>query len=471
MGATFRQYLASAACTLSVAITATAFTWMEPLMKYLISPESEIPMTSSDTSWLVAFIEFGELLITVPAGILADKLGRKTVLLTTGPLCLLSWLLVLTTRSMTVIYIVRWIQGAGVAIVYTVAPMYIAEISEPRIRGELSGHFQTMWYVGILYSYLTGHFLSYQNYAYACSIGPIIFAAFFYLMPESPYYELMVDRPKAAIKSLSWLRSTKHVDEEFQSIRKSVEEDMKSKGGWRDLFATKKDIKAFLIVQTVCFIKYLNGMPAIVTYATQTFAESSNGAIKDYELTIGLGVLLIVATFCSAFISDCVGRRPLLIYSTMASVVFNIITGTYYFLNQQGYDVSQYSWVMFVSVAGFCTVSNIGLGPLMQTIQAEYFPSHTRGVGSGITEISASVSTFINLKQYQTVVDVAGIYMNFWIFALFGFLGTIFMYIVVPETAGKSLGQIQKEFNSTEKVDNAPRIENSSKPEDISSKV
>ncbi|XP_066906237.1 facilitated trehalose transporter Tret1 [Halyomorpha halys] len=463
MGAIFRQYLASAASTLAVAMMAACFTWMEPLMKYFISPESEIPMDTNDTSWLVSFIEFGELVMAIPAGILADRFGRKTVLLSTGPLCLLAWILILTTRNMAVLYVVRTIQGAGVAIVYTVGPMYIAEISEPRIRGQLSGQFQTMWYVGILYSYLTGHFFSYQTYAYACSVLPIVFVLFFSLMPESPYYQLMAEKPKNAIKSLIWLRATKQVGEEYQSIKKSVEEDMKSKGGWRDLFATKKDTKSFLIVQTVCFIKYLNGMPAVVTYATQTFAQSSNGAIKDHELTIGLGVLLIIATFCAAFVSDSVGRRPLLVYSTLASVVFNIITGTYYFLNQQGYDVSQYSWVMFISVAGFCTVSNIGLGPLMQTIQAEYFPSHTRGIGSGITGISASISTFINLKQYQTVEDIAGVYMNFWIFAFFSFLGTIFMYVVLPETAGKSLGQIQQEFGSTEKMDSAGKIENSLK--------
>ncbi|XP_014277108.1 facilitated trehalose transporter Tret1 [Halyomorpha halys] len=468
MGATFRQYLAATACTLSVAMMATSFNWMEPLMHYFISPDSEIPMSSTDTSWLLSFVELGEVLVTVPAGMLADRFGRKTLLLTTGPLCLLSWLLVLTTRNIIVLYVVRWIQGAGVGIVYTIAPMYIAEISEPRIRGELSGHFQTLWYVGILYSFIAGHYLSYQNYAYACAAIPILFTACFYLMPESPYYDLMVERPKEAKTSLTWLRATKHVDEEFQSIQKSVEEDMKSKGGWRDLFATKKDTKSFFIVQIICFIKYLNGITAILAYATQTFSEASNGFLEDHELTIGLGVLLIVTTFGAAFISDSVGRRPLIIYSTLASVVCNIISGTYYFLNQQGYDVSAYSWVPFVSVTAFCTISNIGLGPLMQTIQAEYFPSHTRGIGSGITEISASVSAFINLKQYQPVVDIAGVYMNFWIFALCGFLGTVFMYYVLPETAGKSLGQIQQDFEGKKKMDKEEKVENSSKSEESS---
>lgn len=456
---------------MSVAMLATCFNWMEPLMQYFISPESEISMTTSDTSWLVASVEIGEVLVTVPAGMLADRFGRKTVLTTTGPLCLLSWLLVLTTRSMAVLYVVRVIHGAGVAVVYAAAPMYIAEIAEPRMRGELSGHFQTMWYVGILYSYLTGHYLNYQNYAYACAVIPIIFATCFYLMPESPYYELMMDRPKKAIKSLKWLRATKNVDEEFQSIRKSVENDMKSQGGWRDLFATRKDAKAFLIVQTVCLIKYLNGITAVLAYATQIFGEASNGAFEPYQMTIGLGVILCIVTFGSALISDSVGRRPLLIYSTMVSVVFNVITGTYLCLIYHDYEVSGYSWILYISITGFCIMSNIGLGPLMQTIQAEYFPSHTRGIGCGITGVTASVSLFINLKQYQTVEDYFGVYLNFYIFAFIGFLGTVFMYIVVPETAGRSLGQIQQNLGSTETVEENSKTDNSLKTDDNSTKV
>lgn len=379
---------------------------------------------------------------------------------------MIAWLLVLTTRSLWVLYLVRIIQGAAVAVVYTVAPMYLAEISEPRIRGELSGQFQTMWYVGVLYTYLTGPFLNYQNYAYACALGPFLFTIFFYMMPESPHYLMMVDRQKDAASTLSWLRASENIDTEFQSIRESVQADMQSKGGWLDLFATRKDRKAFFIVQFVCLVKYLNGMPAIVTYATHTFAQSTNGVIQDYHLTIILGVLLCVTTFSAAFMSDSVGRRPLLIFSTLASVVFNVITGVYYYLAMRGVDVSGYSWVMFISVAGFCCVSNIGLGPLMQTIQAEFFPSHTRGIGSGITEITASVGTFINLKQYQTVEDMAGVYMNFWIFATVGMIGTIFMIFVLPETAGKSLGQIQKQFVDSKKK---KEIQNGTTPSQMES--
>ncbi|BES98432.1 facilitated trehalose transporter Tret1-like [Nesidiocoris tenuis] len=447
LAARFRQYAASGSSSISSAMTAVAFCWLEPLMLKLIAPDSEIPMTTSDTSWLLASIELGEVFTTIPAGLLADRYGRKPLILSTGPLSLLGWILVLTTRNLPVLYVVRIIQGVCIAIVYTVVPMYIAEISEPRIRGELSVHFQTMWYLGITFIYIIGPLFDYQTYTYLCAIWPVVFTLTFMLMPESPYYLCMVKKQEKAAKALRWLRATDDVDVEFHEINRSVEADMKGKGSWKDIIATKKDRKAFFIVQLVCAIKYFNGMPAIVSYATETFMKGST--IDPHILTISFGILLCVTTTCTAFVSDSVGRRPLLLISTMGSIVFNVIIGVYYFLNEKTeIDVNPYSWIMLTSLAGFCISANIGLGPLLQTVQAEYFPSNTRGIGGGITEMTASITAFINLKQYQIVIDYFGIYMNYFIFALSALVGFVLLYFTVTETAGQSLGEIQNNAES-----------------------
>jgi SP family facilitated glucose transporter-like MFS transporter 8 len=91
------------------------------------------------------------------------RFGRKPLILWSGPFCIVGWVLVLATRESAVIYVVRVLHGAAVGIVYTVCPMYIAEIAEPRIRGELSGQFQTMWYMGVVYAYIVGAYLEYQR--------------------------------------------------------------------------------------------------------------------------------------------------------------------------------------------------------------------------------------------------------------------------------------------------------------------
>uniref|UniRef100_A0A0A9ZEF9 Facilitated trehalose transporter Tret1 n=1 Tax=Lygus hesperus TaxID=30085 RepID=A0A0A9ZEF9_LYGHE len=246
-GPTVRQYAASLSSTISVMMTAICFVWMEPLMSKLIGPDSEIPnLTTDDTSWLVASIEIGEVVATIPAGLLADRYGRKPMILSTGPMCLVGWVLILTTRNLVVLYLVRVIQGIALALTYTVVPMYIAEIADPRIRGELSGQFKTLWYVGILYVYIIGPLFQYQTYTYLCAGLPIVFMAIYSFMPESPYYLLMRRKHDKAQVALQWLRGSEDVDREFQSISLSVEREMKNKGSWRRFDTNQKRQKIVL---------------------------------------------------------------------------------------------------------------------------------------------------------------------------------------------------------------------------------
>ncbi|XP_073976931.1 facilitated trehalose transporter Tret1-like isoform X3 [Rhodnius prolixus] len=425
------------------------FVWLAPLMVRLTQPDSPIPMTTEDTSWLSAIIEISEGLATIPAGLLADRWGRKPVMLSAGPLVLLSWAIVLTTRSVPALHLVRLIQGLALAVVIAIVPIYLAEIAEPKLRGQICGNFQVFWYIGLLYSYATGPYLDYNTYVWLACCPPALFLACFLFVPESPYYLLMVREEEKAFETLSWLRAGRDIQKEFTEMKASVAEEMSNKGSWKDLIATKKDRRAFIIVQIVSTIKFMSGMSSIVLYATQTFAASSKITLTSDQMTIILAIILIITTLGANFLSDSIGRRPLLIISTIGATIFHSIVAVYYFLDEKtNIDVSSYMWIAYTSLLGFCIITNVGLGPLSMTIQAEYFPSHTRGIGGGITGLVASVVIFVSIKQYQFMVDNFGVYMNYVTFAVISLVGTVVFMIIIRETAGKSLGQIQKTFTS-----------------------
>ncbi|KAK9500630.1 hypothetical protein O3M35_001862 [Rhynocoris fuscipes] len=368
-------------------------------------------------------------------------------MLASGPITLLSWMIALTTRSVTALYIVRLIQGIALAVPFTVTPIYLVEIAEPKLRGQICSYFQVFWYIGTLFSYSTGPYLSYQTYLWVSCSQSILFIICYSFVPESPYYLLMINNDQKAYKALSWLRCDDNVEKEFYEIKQSVNEDMKNRGSWKDLFATRKDRIAFIIVQIVCLVRYMNGLSAIVIYATQTFSQSSGTNLTSDEMSIVIAIVLIITTFCSSFIADCIGRRPLLIFSTIGATIFTAIVSIYYYIDgQTAIDVSSYMWIAYVSLMTFMVINNIGLGPLMFSIQAEYFPSHTRAKGGGITGITAALASFLSIKQYQAVEDYFGVYMNYAIFAAISLAGAIIFSIALRETAGKSLGQIQKSF-------------------------
>ncbi|CAH1397353.1 unnamed protein product [Nezara viridula] len=449
--ASIRQHLASLSCSLAVAMTGTAFVWFAPLMMFIVSENSPIPMTTTESSWLVSSIEFGEIIAVLPSGILADVFGRKSLILATGPVCAATFIFKVYVRSLTLMYVLRFLQGVCMGVAYAVCPIYIAEIAEPRLRGGASSHFQTLWYGGALFAYCVGPYVSYQSYAWICLTIPLLFTATFFLMPESPYYLLMKGRKDEAKRALTWLRAGKEVNEEFKAMEDTIEKEYLCKGSWKELFNTKKDRKAFIIVQVCCITKYMNGMSALVTYLSQTFGESSSQYLGHNELTIVVGVLLTVVTLSSSVMSDKIGRRPMLMFSSLGCSLFLLVIGGYYFLEfETDFDVSGYVWILYLSMLGYIIVANVGLGPLMQTIQAEFFSSRTRGIGGGLTLIVGSLGAFCCIKQYQLVQDTVGVFLNYWIYAIVCLVGAVSIFFYLPETAGRSLGEIQKDMSKQE---------------------
>lgn len=113
------------------------------------------------------------------------------MLLISGPFSLFSWMLIIYTDSFVVLFIARFLQGVVIAIIFTVTPTYIAEISQSNIRGTLISMTQVFWNLGIIWIYTTGPHLTFTIFIFACSSMCLIFIPAFSIMPESPYYWIM----------------------------------------------------------------------------------------------------------------------------------------------------------------------------------------------------------------------------------------------------------------------------------------
>lgn len=443
------QLFATISCYLSVLIVGTCFVWMSPYATSFTSPDSEIQMSHSLFAWLTSTVGIGEVISSLPSGILADRMGRKTVLLSVGPMCAITWLMAAFTRNIIVLFIVRLVQGIAQGLVFTVVPIYIAEISSPKRRGTLGGYFTVFWNLGLLYAYCTAYFLSYEHYILSLTFLPLLYFVTYLFMPESPYYYFMAKNKSKAIASLAWLRHGEDIEEECKKIEEAVEEDMSNWGNWEDLVANKSDRRILLIVVIICISRYLTGMDAFVAYAKDTFTRGTQGLISPDQLSVVMGVIFAVTAFLSSSFSDSVGRRKLLLFSLCGTAISDLIIAVYYFLDEKT-SISMKSdvWIMYIGVVALCIMSNVGLVQLMHTIKAEFFPSHTRGRGSAVTSLTAALCTFLQLRLYTTITDMYGVYLNFVIFAIFAIISAMFVLNYVTEPAGKTLAEIHEEIKT-----------------------
>ncbi|KAL1117439.1 hypothetical protein AAG570_004765 [Ranatra chinensis] len=155
------------AASLAGVVSGCAFVWLTPLLPQLKSENSEVPMTEAELSWVVSIIEIGDIFTPVPSALLADRLGRKPVLLASGPFQLAAWLIILLSRSVAGLCIARFIQGLAMGIMYAVLPIYLAEIASPAVRGSVGIFVQYSWYFGLIFEYSIGPFLTYSQIIWA----------------------------------------------------------------------------------------------------------------------------------------------------------------------------------------------------------------------------------------------------------------------------------------------------------------
>lgn len=114
----------------------TVLAWTSPVLPMLENPNSKIPITQDQGSWVGSLIAIGAIIGSIPAGKSADIFGRKPTIAALAVPFILSWGMIYFATSVWELYVARLIAGAVIGGVTATVPMYIGEIAESSIRGE-----------------------------------------------------------------------------------------------------------------------------------------------------------------------------------------------------------------------------------------------------------------------------------------------------------------------------------------------
>lgn len=435
---------------MSMAVTGSHIGWTSPTLPTLKNPDSHLPITSNDASWIASFYLLGSIPGNILAAFIVDSIGRKASLLLAGIPLTIGWLLIIFAWNPYVLYVSRFISGLGQGIVYVVCPMYIGEIADKNIRGSLGSFIKLMVTFGELYAHAIGPFVSYEWLAYSCILIPIAFFLTFSWMPESPYYLIIRNRRREAEQSLMRLKchaSKEDLEEDMDQMQKTVIRDLSDKGHVWDLFNTAGNRRAVLICFGLQLILQFSGIAAIESY-TQEILEQSESEIPAGIAVIILSVLQLVAGLGAAALVDRIGRKPLLLNTTLLAGLALSVSAIFYFLKfRLNYDMKGYGTVLVASVISYELIIALGLSPLPYMMLGELFPTNVKGVAVSLANLWASLLAFIVSKMHQVISDFCGIYTSFAWFASACFIGIAFIVLIVPETKGKSLLEIQEELN------------------------
>uniref|UniRef100_A0A096MIG2 Proton myo-inositol cotransporter n=1 Tax=Poecilia formosa TaxID=48698 RepID=A0A096MIG2_POEFO len=222
----------------------------------------------------------------------------------------------------------RLIVGVGLGIASMTVPVYIAEASPPHLRGQLVT-VNTLFITGGQFtaSLIDGAF-SYMRrdgwrYMLGLSVLPAVlqFVGFLFL-PESPRWLIQRGLTQKARRVLSQIRGNQNIDEEYDSIKNSIEEEEKDSGGdgpviWR-MLTYPPTRRALVVGCGLQMFQQLSGINTVMYYSATILQMSG---VRDDRLAIWLAGLTTLTNFLftllGVWLVERVGRRKL----TLGSII------------------------------------------------------------------------------------------------------------------------------------------------------
>lgn len=135
----------------------------------------------------------------------------------------------------------------------------------------------------------------------------------------------------------------------------------------------------------------------------------------------------------------------------MAMTIDLVVLGYYFKLKNEG-DVSAIGWMPLTCLCTFNIFFSIGYGSVPFTVISEIFPPQIKGVASSVSIVVHWSLVFAVTKLFPSMEDRLGPATTFWTFACFTAMSTVFAFLLVPETKGKTLQEIQKKLERRSKT-------------------
>uniref|UniRef100_A0A1B6DGH9 Major facilitator superfamily (MFS) profile domain-containing protein n=1 Tax=Clastoptera arizonana TaxID=38151 RepID=A0A1B6DGH9_9HEMI len=430
-----------------------AFVWTSPTLVYLLSPESHIPITKFEGSWIASFITLGGVFGAPVTGVLLDSIGRKWTLHLCTLLLISCWIWTVFAVSVVELYLVRFITGLTAGISYSASPLYVAEISEDSLRGALNTIPLFSRSLGYLITYSLGSYLNYQNLAIISVILPTISFFLFFFVPESPYYLIDKNCNQEAKKVLNNLRRGTNgeiIDKEISIIQNSISISKQQKLSYKDLFSTVGNIRAFYICTAYLAFQQFSGVTTILLYAESIFLMVDTPIPSSLSATL-VGGTMMVSACIGPILAKKMGFIKPMIISSIGLAIFLAFLGLYFILRDFEYDVSSIHWLPITSLLLYCISYSLGMGSIPWAIMGEIFAPNIKSVAAGIMTSFNFLAAFITAITFPILTNVLGWGTTFWLYSALCVLVVPFTIYFLPDTHGKSLDEIQVIMNKPRK--------------------
>ncbi|HAZ79355.1 MAG TPA: MFS transporter [Porticoccaceae bacterium] len=396
---------------------------------------TDFDLTPIQAGFVVAAPTLSGVFGTLIVGPLSDALGRKKVLLMIALMYLLSAFVSAFSSSYTMLVMARAMGGLAFSSLI-IAPMYIAEIAPPKLRGKLVSINQLNIVIGLSAAYFANYYilnLSLSDNGWAANWGinqhtwrwmlgieivpALLFFTGLFFIPDSPRWLITKDRESDARIVLERLLPVDQIDNEISLIKHSY--DQENGDLWRriqGIFSPKMRL-ALTIGIIIGVVQQITGINAIFFYAPTIFEQSGIGTDAAFAQAVLVGLINVVFTLVAIALIDRWGRRPLLL-TGLTGIVLSMALCTFGF-SQATYELKPEGLIQIKTIENID--AHIDLAQLNNIVGVVYESdtafkqSLTGTIGSSAAQKFESdfIKASININALLILVGILGFVASF----------------------------------------------------------
>lgn len=392
------------------------------------------------------------------AGTLADKLGRRSILIVSAVFFTVSaWGSGIAETSGEFIFY-RILGGLAVGAASVLAPAYISEVTPARFRGRMSSIQQIAIISGLFFAFLSNYVIAgkaggstmefamgYDAWRWMFWVELVPAVTFFFALlfiPESPRFLVSSGKKDKALKVLTRLMGDE-ADTMLQQIDASLAADHRP--SLKDIVDKKTGVRPIVWVGIgLATFQQLVGINVVFYYGSVLWQSAGFSESDALLINVGSGALSIGACLVATFLIDRIGRKPLLMIGSIGmSITLAILAFVFaQALVQEGGDLKlegNNGPIALVAANLYVIFFNMSWGPVMWVMLGEMFPNQIRGSGLAVSGLAQWVSNFAVTMTFPILLASIGLGGAYGLYAVCAVVSIVFIAKFVYETKGREL--------------------------------
>jgi MFS family permease len=311
--------------------------------------EATSNLSRGQISIIVAAVLLGSVFSTLFAGLLADWMGRKPLMLLSGVAFSISVPIIALSQGYAALFLGRLLQGVSGGLVGVVVPLYLAECLSAKVRGKGTGIFQWLLTLGIFVAALIGIYTSYHVAEIAktasaqalfaakdsawrsifwMSLPPgLLFVGSAFFISESPRWLFKRGRVEAARTALERSRTLEQAAIEMSEMEQTAAHG-KTGAASRDPLLSRRYVIPFLLACVILICNTATGINSIIGYNVDILIQSGLSDVMAHWGYVLFTFTNFMMTVVGLQLVDKKGRKFLLVTGTSGIIVALVIVGT-----------------------------------------------------------------------------------------------------------------------------------------------